>query len=209
MSASAIGSAETILVLIRGNSGSGKTSVAREVRRRHGRGCALLEQDYLRRVILRELDSASSMNVAPGFIAHSAAYALDHGYHVIVEGILHSRRYGDLLHDLLDRHAGRSHVFYFDVSYDETVRRHATRPLSAEFTPEQMREWYAPHDLLGAAGEHVIPESSGFEDTVGLITARSGLRSADPELASPAGSARACAQADAPSEPAHSGTRPA
>ena len=31
------------LVVIRGNSGSGKTSTAREVRRRYGRGVALVE----------------------------------------------------------------------------------------------------------------------------------------------------------------------
>jgi predicted kinase len=30
------------LVVIRGNSGSGKTTTAREVRRRYGRGCTLL-----------------------------------------------------------------------------------------------------------------------------------------------------------------------
>jgi uridine kinase len=35
----------TKLIVIRGNSGSGKSSVAREVRHRYGRGCALVEQD--------------------------------------------------------------------------------------------------------------------------------------------------------------------
>jgi predicted kinase len=179
---SVIGSPETILVLVRGNSGSGKTSVAREVRRRHGRGCALIEQDYLRRIVLRERDDPSSLNVAPGFIVHSVAYALDHGYHVILEGILYSPRYGGLLHDLLDRHAGRSHVFYLDVSYEETVRRHAMRPQAADFTPEEMRSWYAPRDLLGRPGEHVVPESSSMHDTVALITATAGLRTTDPEL---------------------------
>jgi uridine kinase len=32
-----------MLVVIRGNSGSGKTTTAREVRRRYDRGCALIE----------------------------------------------------------------------------------------------------------------------------------------------------------------------
>jgi len=56
------------LVIVRGNSGSGKSTVAAEVRRRYGRGCALIEQDYLRRIVLREHDSGSILAVAPGFI---------------------------------------------------------------------------------------------------------------------------------------------
>jgi 2-phosphoglycerate kinase len=42
------------LIVIRGNSGSGKSVSAREVRHRYGRGAALIELDYVRRVILRE-----------------------------------------------------------------------------------------------------------------------------------------------------------
>lgn len=48
------GSPETILVYIRGNSGSGKSSIARALRHRHGCGCALVEQDHLRRILLRD-----------------------------------------------------------------------------------------------------------------------------------------------------------
>jgi uridine kinase len=47
------------LVVIRGNSGSGKSTVTRELRHRYGRGCALVEQDYLRRMVLRERDELS------------------------------------------------------------------------------------------------------------------------------------------------------
>jgi hypothetical protein len=39
----------TRLVVLRGNSGSGKSSAAAEVRARYGRGIALVGQDYLRR----------------------------------------------------------------------------------------------------------------------------------------------------------------
>jgi hypothetical protein len=46
----------TKLVVLRGNAGSGKSSTAQELRRRLGRGVAWVEQDYLRRVVLREHD---------------------------------------------------------------------------------------------------------------------------------------------------------
>ena len=163
------------LVIIRGNSGSGKSSVAAEVRLRYGRGCALIGQDYLRRIVLRELGGVPDP-VAPGLIMHTVRYALDHGYHAILEGILNSAGHGALLTDLIERHPGASHLFYLDVSFDETVRRHRTRPNSDAFTPEQMREWYVPHDVLGYPGEHVIPETSTFEETVAFIAQTLGLR---------------------------------
>jgi hypothetical protein len=78
-----IGSAHTKLVVIRGNSGSGKSSIARELRLRYGRGCALVEQDYLRRIVLRERDKPGGL--APSLIAHTVRFALDHDYHVILE----------------------------------------------------------------------------------------------------------------------------
>ncbi|HEY1488386.1 MAG TPA: AAA family ATPase [Micromonosporaceae bacterium] len=157
---------EAILVIIRGNSGSGKSTVAREVRDRFGRGCALVEQDYLRRILLREWDGRDSGGIAPQLIGNTVRFALEHGYHVILEGFLWTVRYADMLHDLLDRHTGPSHVFYLDVSFDETVRRHATRPQADEFTPEQMSTWYEHFDVLGIDGERVIPESSTLDRTV-------------------------------------------
>ncbi|EWM65627.1 MULTISPECIES: AAA family ATPase [unclassified Micromonospora] len=106
MPAETTGSPDTVLVCIRGNSGSGKSSIARELRHRHGRGCALVEQDYLRRVVLRERDTPGG--VAPALIEQTVRFALDHGYHVVLEGILYTGRYRDMLTSLRDGHRGRS-----------------------------------------------------------------------------------------------------
>ena len=159
------------LVIVRGNSGSGKTTTAREVRRRYGRGCALLEQDYLRRTMLREHDSGSPEAVAPAFVAATASTARSFGYHVVLEGILHSARYGETLRRLVDAHPGPAHAFYLDVSYDETVRRHATRAEPIPVTAGQMLRWYTPRDLLGLPGERVLPEATTFADfmVLGMI----------------------------------------
>ena len=126
----------------------------------------MIEQDYFRRIVLREHDSAALRGIAPDFIGTAARFALDRGYHVVLEGILSSARYAPTIHDLVATHQGESHVFYLDVSFDETVRRHATRPLASEVTPAQMFGWYESHDVLGIPGEHVIAESSTFEETV-------------------------------------------
>ncbi|MFI7307601.1 AAA family ATPase [Micromonospora chalcea] len=168
------------LVIIRGNSGSGKTTAARETRRRFGRGAALLEQDYLRRILLREHDSTHIHPVAPTFITTTARTALDLGYHVILEGILHTERYADALHHLIDTHPGPTAVFYLDVSYDETVRRHHNRAEPIPVTPDEMRRWYTHRDLLDVPGETVIPEDSTFDQTVTTILHGSGLATAAP-----------------------------
>ncbi|WP_434739353.1 AAA family ATPase [Micromonospora sp. SH-82] len=165
------------LVIIRGNSGSGKTTTAREVRRRYGRGAALLEQDYFRRIVLREHDTAGIAPVAPTFITTTARTALDLGYHVILEGILHTERYAPALHHLIDHHPGPTTVFYLDVSYDETVHRHTHRAEPIPVTPDQMRHWYTHLDLLGTPGEITIPEHSTLDQTITTILHRSGLTS--------------------------------
>ncbi|MCZ7376496.1 kinase [Micromonospora sp. WMMC250] len=173
MLAGPTGSPDTILVCIRGNSGSGKSSIGRELRRRHGRGCALVEQDYLRRVLLRERDLPGG--IAPALIAQTVRFALDHGYHVVLDGIMHTSRYRSMLTALRDDHRGRSLFCYLDVSLPETLRRHLTRPQASEFTIDQMSGWYAPHDVLGWPGELVLPESTPLDEAVDAIAAAAGL----------------------------------
>jgi predicted kinase len=74
------------LIVIRGNSASGKSAVAAEIRRRHGRGLAIVGQDTLRRHVLAERDVPGGANI--DLIDLTARFALDRGFHVIVEGIL-------------------------------------------------------------------------------------------------------------------------
>lgn len=156
------------LIVIRGNSGAGKTTTAREVRRRYGRGCALVEQDYLRRIVLREHDCTDMGPVAPGFIVATVRHLIGAGYHVVLEGILHAERYAVPLRRLIDEHHGPSHAYYLEVPFAEAVRRNAARG----FTAEQMLGWYAPDDLLGVPGERVL---TGSDDPVSVILHTSGL----------------------------------
>ncbi len=120
------GTQRTRLVILRGNSASGKSSVAAGLRDRFGRGLALVAQDNLRRVVLREHDRPGAANI--GLIDLTARYALDAGFHVVVEGILHADRYGTMLTRLCADHRGPTHAYYLDVPFHETLARHATPP---------------------------------------------------------------------------------
>jgi predicted kinase len=192
---------QPLLVVIRGNSGSGKTTTAREVRRQYGsRGLALIEQDHCRRVILREHGGGGEDRVAPGFITTMARAALDGGYHVILEGILHTGQYGDPVRELLTKHPGSTACYFMDVTFDETVRRHQRREEPIPVDPETMRGWYAGRDLLGVPGEIVIPESMGFQEVVTTILHTSGLAQAAAMAPCPTRCAR-CAEKAADADP--------
>ncbi|RZU19334.1 adenylate kinase family enzyme [Kribbella rubisoli] len=170
------GSPTSRLVVLRGNSGSGKSTTAKALRERLGRGTAWVEQDHLRRILLREHDLPGGVNI--GLIDLNARYALDHGYDVVLEGIMHAGRYGDMLRRLTDDHLGTTLHYYFDIPFEETAVRHATRELAGEFSVEAMREWYRERDLLDGVKQTVIGPDSTLDQTVGQILTDLGVETA-------------------------------
>ncbi|MFF7330468.1 AAA family ATPase [Streptomyces sp. NPDC008150] len=167
------GSDSTRLVVLRGNSASGKSTVAARVRERHGRGIALVGQDNLRREVLRERDVPDAANI--GLIDLTVRYALDHGFHVVLEGILYVAHYGTMIDGLCRDHRGGTHLFYLDVPFTETLARHATKPIALDVTADQLRGWYRPLDLLPGGIERIVGAGSTVEATADLIVRTAGL----------------------------------
>jgi adenylylsulfate kinase-like enzyme len=160
----------TKVIVIRGNSGSGKTTAAHRLRRelldRGRQAVAVVEQDYFRRVVLKEKEEAGAEALA--LIRLVATWALARGFDVIVEGILSAEKYGDMLAGLMAL-ADESYAFYYEVSFDETVRRHATKPNAHEFGEDAMREWWLERDVLGIDGETILTESLSLDDAVAAM----------------------------------------
>lgn len=171
-----VGTDDTRLIVIRGNSASGKSSVAAGLREKFGRNLAIVGQDNLRRIVLRERDRPGAANI--GLIDLTARYALDNGFHVVVEGILYADHYGTMLQDLVCAHRGVSRCYYLHVPYTETVLRHATKP-DAKYlkhvTADHLRDWYREKDLLPDTLETVIDAASTQDDTIQQILRDSGL----------------------------------
>lgn len=156
------------LVVLRGNSASGKSSVAQALRAAYGRGLAIIGQDNVRRTVLRERDVPGGANI--GLIDLMARYALDHGFHVVVvEGILYADRYGDMLTALIRDHKDMSRAYYFDIPFRTTLERHATKPIADTVGETELRDWWRPRDLLPGGVEEIIDEHSTVEDTVARI----------------------------------------
>ncbi|MFF3229123.1 AAA family ATPase [Nocardia suismassiliense] len=130
-----------VLVVIRGNSGSGKSTVAAAVRRRFERGaCALVAQDTVRREMLGESDDPGAFNIR--LIEQIATSCLREGLVVIVEGILTADKYGLMLERLAG--AARPLFYSFDLTLEQTHARHAGRAQAASITEEMITEWYRP-----------------------------------------------------------------
>lgn len=118
-------------------------------------GCvAIVGQDHLRRVVLKEKDRPGAANI--GLIDLVTRYALNAGYTTVLEGILYVAHYGEMLTRLRDDHVGTSLYYYMDVPYEETLRRHATKPNAHEYGAAEMSSWWREHDLLPGGLEQFL-----------------------------------------------------
>ncbi|WP_067820996.1 AAA family ATPase [Nocardia inohanensis] len=155
------------LVVLRGNSGSGKSTAALAVQHSFPRAeCLVVQQDTVRRTMLREHDIVGAANI--DLIEHIAAFGLARSLVVIVEGILDAHRYGDMLERLTASAAHALH-YGFDLSFEETLARHTTRPQAQQFSPEQMAQWYHGWQPLSFVDEVRLDASWSLDTLVDRI----------------------------------------
>lgn len=167
-----VGSGSTRLILIRGNSGTGKSALAAAIRAARPRGIAIVGQDQLRREILNVRERPGTPAV--GYIDLSARYALDQGLHVVVEGILYDEIYGEMLRRLLVDHRGITRCYRYDITFEESLRRHSTKAEANEFGEAQMAQWWRDADpLVGVEETHIGPGPS-LEDTTQRVLRECG-----------------------------------
>ena len=102
------------LVIIRGNSGSGKTSLAKKLQEYYGRKTLLISQDIVRRDMLKE-------KVKPGNLSISltetiARYGYERDLLVIVEGFYETDIYGQMLEKLHTLFYPKVLSYYYDLT---------------------------------------------------------------------------------------------
>jgi hypothetical protein len=129
--------------------------VAAGIRGQYGRGIAIVGQDHLRRIVLRKRDVPGGVNI--GLIDTVARYSLDHGYHVIVEGILYAAHYGDMLTALRTGHRGSSWFYYL-----------------SEYGRAEMSGWYRERHVLPGGFEQVITEEVPLDAIVQQVMGDTG-----------------------------------
>ncbi|KAA0765712.1 kinase [Bacillus sp. SH5-2] len=155
------------LIILRGNSASGKTTIAKELQEHFGQGTLLVSQDVVRRDMLRVHDTMG--NLSHDLLFEITKYGKGKCKFVILEGILNSHRYGDMLKELIHYFEGNAYTYYFDLSLVETIRRHNTREKRHEFGEDALQKWYNPHDTIEVARETIFTDDLTQKDIFDAI----------------------------------------
>lgn len=166
------------LILLRGPAGSGKSTTAKVLLNNATRKVCLIEQDYYRFIFRPHINGNKANSVAiHSMIKSNVLIALNEGYDVILEGILNAKSYKPMLQEILAVHPTENYMFYFDISFKETMRRHRTRPAkdTPSFTDDDMKSWYPAAYIPIHDEEKLIREESSLEETVKFITQSSNL----------------------------------
>lgn len=158
---------ESKLIIIRGNSRSGKTTIAKSLQNQLGHGTLLVPQDVVRREMLKVHDREGNLSI--DLIRQIAEYGKDKCEFVIVEGILYKSRYGEMLNNLIQFYNHKSYEYYYDLSFEETVIRHNSSSKKIEFGEDSLRAWWKPNDYLGVNGETILTNDLSQNDVMELI----------------------------------------
>src|SRR5699024_968057 len=89
------GDTMTKLILLRGISGSGKTTIARKLQSMLGNGVMRVGQDVIRRYMLNVSDRPGNLSIE--LIKYITLFGITYCKYVIVEGIFNKGKYGNML----------------------------------------------------------------------------------------------------------------
>jgi hypothetical protein len=155
------------LIILRGNSGSGKTETGRALQRKFGHGTMLISQDVVRREMLFVKDGPNPE--AGNLLLELALYGKSNCNIVILEGILNSEWYKSLFENLLDNFKDQIFAYYFDIPFEETLNRHQQKPNAQEFGEKEMREWWNEKDLIDIIPEVLLYKELRLNEIVDII----------------------------------------
>ena len=153
------------LIIIRGNSGSGKTSLAKSLHEIYKENSLLICQDIIRREMLSGNDLKASE-----LLLDLIKFGFDNYEITILEGILVYRKYKTLFKKIKDIYATKDiYTFYYDLSFQETVNRHYSRAIKDEFNEETMKQWFVEKDYLNDFNETIFDSTISLEKAIDII----------------------------------------
>jgi len=161
------------LIIIRGPSGAGKSSVAKALLKNSQRPALHISVDQTRKLFSDQ--KTPDHQASKEMVVNNVLFGLESGYDVILDGILNINTDKFMFDRIFQAHPKENYFLFLDVGYEETLRRHNTRPEKSEFGEEQMKEWWGWSTPTKQPGETVIPETSSIEETVEIIRRIAGL----------------------------------
>ena len=153
------------LIIIRGNSGSGKSTLASNLHKEYLNDSLLIQQDVIRRDMLNGDD-----NSAIKLLIDLLQFGKNNYDITILEGIFVLKKYRTLFEAIKEIYNQENiQAYYYDLSFEETLRRHQTRDVKNEFGEEKMASWFVDKDYLNDFNEMVFTESISLEKSLEII----------------------------------------
>ena len=156
------------LIILRGNSASGKSTIASKIRASFPRGeVMLIAQDEVRLNILNVKDRIE--NPTADLIQSIALFGQGKFKIIVIEGILGSHIYKEMFVELVTNFQQNAHIYYFDIPFEETVNRHKTREKSVQWGETVMKKWWLEKDYLRLNNEKTITGDMSAEEILEMI----------------------------------------
>ena len=156
------------LIVLRGNSGSGKTTLAALLQEKIGPNTMRISHDTVRMQMLH-VSGREGVEKSLPLMIELVRYGAAHSKVTVLEGILPAKDYGPLFDACAEAFGREIYAYYYDLPFEVTLRRHATKPNRASFGEEEMRRWWQAHDLLAQFRETVFDETVTLEDALARI----------------------------------------
>lgn len=141
--------------------------MAKALQEKFGRNTMRISQDVVRRDMLKVGDGPEPK--ALPLLRELLLYGAEHCPVVILEGILNAEWYAPLFETAREAFGDRILAYYYDLPFEETLKRHQTKPNCHEFGEGAMRQWWKEKDYIGFLPEKTILRDMTLEDTVKMI----------------------------------------
>ncbi|BDR56422.1 AAA family ATPase [Xylocopilactobacillus apis] len=154
----------TKLIIIRGNSGSGKTTTADALKKSFSNSTLLINQDLIRKQLLDEPDISHNLSIS--LMDQLLIWGEENVKQIILEGILKTSVYGEWIKKVQANYGKKVTTCYFNLTFDECIKRNKTKKES--FALEQMKRWWIEDDLIGNE-DLIFSSSSSIHEQVRKI----------------------------------------
>ena len=124
----------------------------------------LISQDVIRRNILNVKDGENTQAIP--LLKELITYGNSHSDVVILEGIMYANWYKPLFERAIQLYDTKIYPYYFDLPFEETLKRHQTKPNCHEFHEEAMRKWWREKDFSDILNEVRITSKKNVESIV-------------------------------------------
>ncbi|TMT00704.1 hypothetical protein FD690_04365 [Apilactobacillus kunkeei] len=147
---------DPVLIVLRGNAVTGKTSVASALQERLGTTKVMLVQQDITE---KHTDTQIPM------IQKLVNYGKKHFHYVILDGVLSKEVYGEMLHSFIEDFGSHQLVYYFNDSFEQTLKHNEQKIQPHDIT--KLKSWWTDSDILSV--EDIKLENGEIEEYTNQI----------------------------------------